>query len=273
MRRRSWLTYCSFDAHGDAKRPTMDAAFLVLWLLPPPTPGANILAGFNGARARRTADAGIAAIVQRIVGNAVPAQILPDVGVDPVGERIELPQPVRLIEFLHRHIRSRRRLRAALSRDPGAASRERAHQRRGLANRAAMLTQLDTAIKRIGAMLANERLQRMMIGKEDIDRQLIVLAHAIDQGVGLGRKPPGVQRENPDRQRVTRDEIGQYHVLGAKTAGERRRGMARRNPMEQGKRFFALAFEIHRRIHAGSTPPSLASRLRNSGTGRSTVVW
>src|SRR5205823_9077822 len=72
-RRQSCLTYHGLDAHGNAQRPTMDAALLVLRLLPPPTTRANIFARLDGARARRAADAGIAAVVQRIVGNAMRA--------------------------------------------------------------------------------------------------------------------------------------------------------------------------------------------------------
>src|SRR5437899_6330510 len=135
-----------------------------------------------------------------------------------------------------------------------------------------MLAQFDAAIKGVGAMLANERLQRVMIGVENVDRQLVMLAYAIDQLIRFGRKPPGVQREYPDRQRVARDQIGQHHILGAETAGERRRRMASRDTMEQGACLFALVLERHCSIHSGVTLPSCEPRRRNSGTGSPTIA-
>ena len=57
----------------------MQAAFLVLGAFPPPAAGAHVLAGLDGARAGRAADGGVAAVVQRVVGHAVRAQVVPDV--------------------------------------------------------------------------------------------------------------------------------------------------------------------------------------------------
>src|SRR5262249_60334816 len=52
----------------------VQAALFLIVALPPPTPGALRLTWFDRARARRAADREEAAIVQRIVGNAVRTQ-------------------------------------------------------------------------------------------------------------------------------------------------------------------------------------------------------
>jgi len=65
---------------------------------------------------------------------------------------------------------------------------------------------------------ANEGSQCVVIGVEHVDRQLIVFAYTVNQGVRFGWKSSGVECENPNWQGVTRDHVGQHHILGAKAA-------------------------------------------------------
>src|ERR1051325_10590259 len=68
----------------------VDAALLRRVLLPPPAAGPRGLAGRHGARARRAADRRVAAVVQRGVGQLALADVLPDLVLRPLGERVQL---------------------------------------------------------------------------------------------------------------------------------------------------------------------------------------
>ncbi len=64
----------------------MDAALLWGILLPPPATGAEILTWLGGAGARDAANAGVALIVQGVVGHIVRPDVVPDFLVGPVGQ-------------------------------------------------------------------------------------------------------------------------------------------------------------------------------------------
>ena len=90
-----------------------------------------------GARQRgvRVADRGVAAIVQRVVGQPALADVRPAVVVAPVGERVRLPELVRGVPAELRRVRARRRLVAADAGDPGVEAAERADERLDLGDR------------------------------------------------------------------------------------------------------------------------------------------
>src|SRR4029450_4618478 len=73
-----------------AEQPGVQAALALLAALPPPAPGALVLAGTGRAGAGRAADRGVALLVQRVHGQAVGADIGPDLLAAPVGQRVEL---------------------------------------------------------------------------------------------------------------------------------------------------------------------------------------
>src|SRR5687767_13758338 len=66
----------------------VQAAFFLGAVLPPPAAFALVLAGKDRARARLAADRYEAALVQRVVGDVVLADVGPRAGRAPVGERI-----------------------------------------------------------------------------------------------------------------------------------------------------------------------------------------
>ena len=211
----------------------MQAALLVLGALPPPAPGADVLARLDGARAGRAADRRIAAVMQRVVGHIVRTQVTPDLVVAPVSERIVLRQRVRLVVFLGGELRARDRLRPAEPGDPRALGHQRAGQRLGLAHAAARLAQLDAAIERVGAVIAHESLQEPGVRRVDVDGQPVAGADAIDQRVRLVGQPAGVEREDADRQRVPRDQVDDDHVFRAEARREDRRRVAGRDVAQQ----------------------------------------
>src|SRR5918994_4063810 len=90
-----------------------------------------------GAREGRVGvpDRGVAAIVQRVVGEPALADVGPAVVVAPVGERVRLPQLVRGVPAELRRVRARRRLVAADAGDPAVEVSERADERLDLGDR------------------------------------------------------------------------------------------------------------------------------------------
>src|SRR5207344_2655469 len=82
--------------------PAVEPAFLERGGLPPPASAPGILARSNGTRARRAADARIAAIVERVVRHVVRAHVAPDLVRRPIGERIEFRQSMERVELFER---------------------------------------------------------------------------------------------------------------------------------------------------------------------------
>src|ERR1700710_1783255 len=92
-------------------------------------PGPASLAAGAGVRARGAADRLVAAVVQRVVGQVMLRDEAPDVAVAPVGQRIELPEAVRLVPLQLGSVGARRRLFAAQAGHPGVEPAERALER------------------------------------------------------------------------------------------------------------------------------------------------
>src|ERR1700730_6580867 len=118
--------------------------------LPPPSPCPRVIALGDRARARRASDRPVAAVVKRIVGDIVGANIIPYFGLGPIGERRELyDRAVIVIDFDLADIGARRPLVAAKSCDPGVEVYQRAPQRQHLAHLATEQTQVDVAVEQI----------------------------------------------------------------------------------------------------------------------------
>src|SRR5579871_2871433 len=102
-----------------------------------PAAGAGVLAGQHGARAMRAADAGIAAVMQRVVVEPALVDVAPHLLRCPVGERVDFDQVELGVpsEFLRRGTGGG--LFAADAGDPGTQSRQLAAQRLNLAQVAA----------------------------------------------------------------------------------------------------------------------------------------
>ena len=112
-------------------------------------------------------------------------------------------------------------LLAPQSRDPAALARERSRERLDLAHRAAGLARLDAVVEPVDAVLLDVGFDRIGPRRVHVDRETVAAAHLGDEGVRFARQPPGVQREDADREPVARDEVEQHHVLGAEARGER----------------------------------------------------
>src|SRR5439155_26779645 len=128
-----------------------------------------LFAWFDRTRAGGASYAGIAAVVQSVIGHALRAAVGPALVVAPLREGVEIVQPVGRVEFRRCHVTAGEGLRAALSGDPCALAGKRPRQRLGLADCAAALAQLDAPIKRVEAVGADIPLQRPSIGMIDFD--------------------------------------------------------------------------------------------------------
>ena len=150
---------------------TVHAALLRRLGLPPPAAGARIVAGTGGAGAGRAADAGESLVVERVVGHVVSLQVLPDLSLAPARQGIELHDAaVSPVAFDDADTAAGRHMLPPLARDPGVEPGERPRQRRDLADLAAADAQLQTAVERIGTVLADEALQLRRLGRIDLDR-------------------------------------------------------------------------------------------------------
>src|SRR5215472_1869317 len=252
----------------------MQPALALLGILPPPATGTDVLARLDRASARSTADARIPPRVERIHRNIVTGDITPDLVLAPLGERVEFGQPVLGVELLNCDVTAGERLGAPLPGDPRTATGERASEWGRLANGAAAPAQLDAAVERVDTVRSNVVLQRAHIGVMHLDRNVIALAHAIDQSIGLFGKPTGIEREDRDWQRQASNEVGEDHILGAEAARERRGRMTCCHPLQQYDGIGKLGLAIHGSLAAGvfSVTIAAAVRLRNKGMGWRTVA-
>src|SRR4029077_19425880 len=82
------------------------------------------------------------------------------------------------------------------------------------------LAQGDTVIEAVRPMGCNIALDIAAFRGKNRNRDGIAGARQLQKIVGLLRQPAGIERENADRQALLRDEIEQYHVLGAKARGQ-----------------------------------------------------
>ena len=219
--------------------------------------------------------------MQGIIRNLVTLQVMPDLGLGPVGQRIELLHAVCGVVFLHRQFGTGGRLRTALSGDPGGVAGERAIQRLDLADAAAFLAHLDTVIERVQAIGRHIGIDRRRLGL--VQRNLIAIgvADAVDHAQRLCVQSTRLEREDPDRQLRAQDQVGQHHVLGGEAGREhgwrKLGGNARQRRLRIGEHMVEMyAVDVSSsqvgRAHHASCAAGRAKR-RNSGVFWSHEVW
>src|SRR2546428_6333368 len=162
----------------------MQPTFPALRVLPPPAAGAFILARFDGPRAWRAADARVAAIVQRVVRDAMRFNVGPDVVARPIRQRIELGDAVQSVEFFDGDCAPGDRLPAAQAGDPRLLAGKRARKGLSFAYRAATLAQQRAFVERIDPMRAHERLECRRVREINIDVEAGENSHAARWSAG-----------------------------------------------------------------------------------------
>src|SRR6202045_1877527 len=108
----------------------VQAAFLLLRLLPPPAPGTLRLTRHDGTGARRAADRQKAALMQRVAWHVVGAHEFAGAFARPVEQRIDFEQTALVVEQSRQYLRAVGGLIGAQPGDPGGPAIECGRHRR-----------------------------------------------------------------------------------------------------------------------------------------------
>src|SRR5262245_25137309 len=128
----------------------VDPALLRRVRLPPPAAGPTGLAGPDRARARRAADRRVALLVERVRRHLALADVLPDLLLRPLRERVELhDRAVVVVDLDLADVGAARPLVSPEAGDPRVESREVLRQRLHLADVAAEQALLDRVVEEV----------------------------------------------------------------------------------------------------------------------------
>ena len=195
----------TFDQRFGRARPAlaagMQAALARIAAFPPPAARAFVFARLHRARAGRATDARKAAVMQGVVGQPLLADVLPDLVFRPFEQRAHLVQAVFAVPFHGRRQRAAGRLSPPDAGDPGAAAGDGAAEGFHLADPAAAAALVQTVAEAVDAVLAHPALQVRGLGVVDGQGPPIALLYALDEIVGLGVQPPGIDAEYLDFRR------------------------------------------------------------------------
>src|SRR4029453_3992654 len=123
---------------------------------PPPAAGADVLTGFDSARAGGTADTGVILVMETVVRDLIRLDVGPDVVVAPLDERVDLQPRVPPAPFDGGGVCASDGLVLAQACHPRGRVGERALQRLDFADGAALLSELNTLAERGAALLSRE---------------------------------------------------------------------------------------------------------------------
>ena len=252
----------------------VQSALLGVFVLPPPAPGAEVLADRDRARARRAADARIELVVQRVVGHVV--QLRCSATRRPrlqSASGLSLMRPPDLSFGSVSLNGTTARVFDCSRRSPVTQALrwgEHARQRLELADGAAGLAQVDRFVHRTFAVRAHEVHDRLGHRLVDFDRQAVPFLDARDQRERLVVQLARLQRADRDAEVVARDQVGDDHVLGAQ-AGRLHdaSGVFGRGALQHGDGVCDAAVETLRRpgveidrAHIDAPPCTNSSALR-----------
>src|SRR6185312_12733961 len=164
-----------------AVRVHVDAALLLLLVLPPPAPGARVFARLHGTGARRAADRDEAAGMQRIdrdiVGGDVGGQLLRG----PVGDGIDLDQGMRLVPRGERNVGAVGRMLAADAGDPALRAFQLTVERAHFPDLAARVAVLDRLAKAKHAVAGDELLDLARFWRDEADADAVAQLRQLDR--------------------------------------------------------------------------------------------
>src|SRR5581483_1972116 len=217
--------------------------------LPPPAPVAASFACTDRARARRAADRGEPALVQRMRRYSALARVGPDLVLCPLRERIELHDgAVVVVDLDLADVGARGPLVAAQAGDPRVEGVEMLRQRPHLAHLAAEEPVLDLAVEEIRAVLADHARDVLGVRREDLELEArVTVAHLLDQLERLLGQPAGVDREHLHVRVERVRHVDQDGAVDLERRGDRD---SRREPLERPleQRLRLLALELDREL-------------------------
>ena len=159
---------------------------------PDPTAGAQVVAGLDGLGAGPAADAGVALLVQFVVGDVVGMDVGPDVGFAPVNQGRNLDDAVLVIPAQDRCAGPRRRLVAAQGRYPGGVALQGLGHRHDFADVAAFVRVALIEVEAVIPLLLGEA----DIGGDAAEGAVVVALGSLYQGQGFGEEVVGVDVED-----------------------------------------------------------------------------
>jgi hypothetical protein len=196
------------------------APVFLLFLLPPPSPGALRLSWSHGARAWCAADPREAAVMQSIVGNVVLADECDHLLARPVEQRIDLDQPVMGRNNSKRDASAFIRLIGAQSGDPNDGAREGPPERLDLAHRAAGVPRFDRGVKSIDALMRYQRFDAIAIRIDGDNALAVSVLGPRPELESLRKQPAGIEGHHVDRKPLTEDRMRDGLVLDTETRRE-----------------------------------------------------
>lgn len=193
--------------------PSVQAALAMVGRLPPPAAGAHVLAGLDGTGAWFAADARVALVVELVVGHVVLLDVVPHLLLGPRDERVDLDELVHLVPFDDLHVMAGDALVTAQAADPCVQTLKGTSQRFQLADLAAAVAALDAVVEEVDALFAHHALHLAVVGEEHLELDAVVCIGSVDELVGLGEEPAGVEREDAGILVLGDDDVRQCLVL------------------------------------------------------------
>src|SRR5581483_4267383 len=155
--------------------------------------------------------------------HAVRADIVPYLTLGPVREWVDLHKAAMLfVNFNLVNRGARGGLVATQTRDPSVERAENAFERQDFPGLTAQQAKLGVAVKQVNAMTAYDAFDLRCVREVHFDRDAVLLAHLIKQGVGFLGQPPGVNGEDAHGGINTPRHIEDRHAVGLKTRTDRR---------------------------------------------------
>src|SRR5579875_1036777 len=207
-------SYRGLPNDSGSARQEIDPAFLGDVSLPPPPAGPWVLAGAGRTGTGLTADAGKAALIERVVGDIVLPDVFPDLRGRPVSQWVELEDAaVSPIDFDLTDLGTRRRLAASLAGYPGGRGRQGSLKRLDFANLTAPQPEGDVSVERVDSLGQYECLQLGGVRVVDLYRNLVPIPHELHQLVTLVVQAAGVDRDHSDGRVQAPGHVENCHTL------------------------------------------------------------
>src|SRR5262245_25407800 len=184
---------------------------------PPPAAGAEILARSGGPGAGRTTNARIASVVKWVVRHVVGPDIVPDLLFAPVGEWIHFDQTTVL--FVHLDFADGGPGSGVIpteASNPGIEGGQDPTQGKDLAHLAAQEPQRRIPIKQVDAVPTGDALNLGRLRKVDLDLEVVLFSHLVEEFIGLLGEPAGVDSKHPDLRIDPPRHVEDRHAIGLK---------------------------------------------------------
>lgn len=198
----------------------MEATFFFGSILPPPAARAEILAGLDGAGARGAADADETSVMQGVIWNIVVAHEVAHMLESPVEKRVKFEKLMRRVPFEGSHVVAVGRLLRADAGDPKLLPFKRPAERLYFADMATFLSVFDGVVETVRAFFSQKCFDGGGLGVKNFDGLLVAFEGTRPGGVSFLKIASCVERENPDRQLVGKNQVRDDLVFDTKTGAE-----------------------------------------------------